>query len=250
VLTATAALRREGGTVVLRRKGGPEFRLRPRVVVGADGPGSTVGRWARAPRSRRLPAVQARLRLARSMDATEVRLHPDYRAGYGWLFPKGAEANAGVGFVPVPGGPTPTAVLSSFIGRLRAEGRVTGPVTAGHAGWIPVEPLRATVYGDVLLAGDAAGQAHPITGAGVFAAVTCGRMAGEWAARAAAADDVRLLQGYETEWRELLGETLERAAAKRRRMESGWERFDEIIRSCWVAFEEYYRPGAEQEDDR
>ena len=37
-----------------------------------------------------------------------------------------------------------------------------------------------------------------------------------------------------------LGGTLERGVAKRRCMEPHWERFDDIIRSCWVAFREYY----------
>jgi hypothetical protein len=65
-------------------------------------------------------------------------------------------------------------------------------------------------------------------------------MAGAWAARAAGAGDLRLLRGYEEEWRDLLGGTLERGVAKRRCMDTHWERFDDIIRSCWVAFREYY----------
>jgi flavin-dependent dehydrogenase len=67
-------------------------------------------------------------------------------------------------------------------------------------------------------------------------------MAGRWAAKAALDGDVSLLGGYEEEWRDLLGSTLARAAAKRRRMEADWGRFDEIIRACWVAFEEYHKP--------
>jgi digeranylgeranylglycerophospholipid reductase len=240
VLTATAALRREGGTVLLKGRGGETFTLRPRVVVGADGPRSTVGRWAGFVNRELVPAVQARVRLTRPMELTEVYLHPDYRAGYAWLFPKQEQANAGVGFTPVPGGPRPTAALAGLLAALQRRGRIAGPVLARQAGWIPVAPLAATVRGNLLLVGDAAGQSHPVTGAGVFSAVTCGTMAGRWAARAALEQDPRLLQRYDEEWRDVLGATLERAAGKRRRMETDWGRFDEIIRSCWVAFGEYY----------
>lgn len=242
LLTGTAARRLEGDTVVLKRRGGTTLVLRPRVIVGADGPRSTVGRWAGLVNRRLVPAVQARVRLLQPLDVTEVYLHPDYPAGYAWLFPKQGMANAGVGFAPVPGGPRPTAALAAFLATLARRGRIAGPVAAYQAGWIPVAPLADSVRGNLLLVGDAAGQTHPVTGAGIFNAVTCGAMAGRWAARAALGDDVSLLRRYDEEWRDLLGGTLARAAARRRRMEAHWGRFDDIIRSCWVAFEEYHRP--------
>jgi flavin-dependent dehydrogenase len=240
LLTATAALRCDGDAVVLKRRGGEPFVLRPRVVVGADGPRSTVGRWVGLINRRFVPAAQARVRLVQPLDVTEVYLHPDYHAGYAWLFPKQGTANAGVGFAPSPGGRRPGAALAAFLAALERRGRIAGPVLSRQAGWIPVEPLDRTVRGNRLLAGDAAGQSHPVTGAGIFSAVTCGAMAGRWAARAALEGDPGLLEGYEEDWRDLLGSTLARAAATRRLMESGWGRFDEIIRSCWVAFEEYH----------
>ncbi len=240
LLTATAAQRCDGDGVALKRRAGETFVLRPQVVVGADGPRSTVGRWAGLVNRRLVPAVQARVRLLQPLEATEVYLHPDTPAGYAWLFPKQGSANVGVGFVPTMGGRRLGRALAAFLAELEHHGRIAGPVLSRQAGWIPVEPLDRTVRGRLLLAGDAAGQTHPVTGAGIFSAVTCGAMAGRWAAKAALEGDPGLLEGYEEEWRDLLGSTLARAAAKRRRMESDWGRFDEIIRACWVAFEEYY----------
>jgi geranylgeranyl reductase family protein len=240
LLTATAAQRCDGDGVVLKRRAGETSVLRPQVVVGADGPRSTVGRWAGLVNRRLVPAVQARVRLLQPLEATEVYLHPDTPAGYAWLFPKQGSANVGVGFVPTMGGRRLGRALAAFLAELEHHGRIAGPVLSRQAGWIPVEPLDRTVRGRLLLAGDAAGQTHPVTGAGIFSAVTCGAMAGRWAAKAALEGDPGLLEGYEEEWRDLLGSTLARAAAKRRRMESDWGRFDEIIRACWVAFEEYY----------
>ena len=240
LLTATAALRCDGDAVVLKRRGGEPFVLRARIVVGADGPRSTVGRWAGLVNRRFVPAAQARVRLLQPLDATEVYLHPDTPAGYAWLFPKQGMANAGVGFDPTLGGQRLGQALAAFLAELERRGRIAGPLLSRQAGWIPVAPLDRTVRGNRLLAGDAAGQTHPVTGAGIFSAVTCGAMAGRWAAKAALEGDPGLLEGYEEDWRDLLGSTLARAAAKRRRMEADWGRFDEIIRACWVAFEEYY----------
>ncbi len=189
LLTGTAARRLEGDAVVLTRRGGTTLVLRPRVIVGADGPRSTVGRWAGLVNRRLVPAVQARVRLVHPLDVTEVYLHPDYHAGYAWLFPKQGMANAGVGFAPAPGGPRPTAALAAFLATLERRGRIAGPVASYQAGWIPVAPLADSVRGNLLLVGDAAGQTHPVTGAGIFSAVTCGAMAGRWAARAALEDD-------------------------------------------------------------
>ncbi len=247
LLLSTAAVeRRDAHTIILKHRTGRRLRVRAEVVIGADGPRSTVAGWTGAGRPSLIPAVQARVALAQPMDATEVFLEPGFRAGYGWLFPRGGEANAGVGFRPLPGAtPSPGRLLRLFLERLEADGKITGAALGCQAGWLPVEPLRSTVHGNILLAGDAAGHTHPITGAGIFSAVACGRMAGRWAARAARERDLSLLQRYEDEWRDLFGETLDRAVRRRRFMESNWGRFDGIIRSCWIAYREYYsgKPG-------
>jgi digeranylgeranylglycerophospholipid reductase len=247
LLLSTAAVeRRDARTIVLKHRTGRRSRLKAEIVIGADGPRSTVAGWAGVARPGLIPAVQARVALAQPMDATEVFLEPGFRAGYGWLFPKGREANAGLGFRPLPGAtPLSARLLELFLERLRADGRITGAAISYQAGWLPVAPVRTSVAGNLLLAGDAAGQTHPITGAGIFSAVTCGRMAGHWAGRAARERDLGLLQGYEDEWRGLFGETLDRAARRRRFMEANWGRCEEIIKSCWIAYREYYsdKPG-------
>jgi flavin-dependent dehydrogenase len=93
-----------------------------------------------------------------------------------------------------------------------------------------------------MLAGDAAGHTHPITGAGIVQAVTGGRMAGKWAARAVESGDLSYLSGYESEWLELFGDTLERGFERRRLLESKWDRLEEIFKYCWVTFKEYHEP--------
>ena len=65
-------------------------------------------------------------------------------------------------------------------------------------------------------------------------------MAGDWAIRAVKAGDQSLLSGYDQECRELFGEAFERAVKRRALLEQEWDRLEEIIKSCWVVFREYY----------
>jgi flavin-dependent dehydrogenase len=241
VLLATRAVSREGGVVLLRGPHGEPLRVRPRIIIGADGPHSTVGRWVGSQNRHLIPGVQVRVPLAAPMEFTEVHFHPDIRGGYGWLFPRGREANVGIG---ARLGRKPTrslgGLLREFIDRLAAAGKVVPLIKGRTAGWIPAETPRAAWFGNVLLAGDAAGQTHPITGAGIFPAVACGQLAGKWAARAALAGEIDLLAHYDAEWRDTFSESLQRAFDRRRLLEAEWDRLDTVLRSCWVAFREFY----------
>jgi digeranylgeranylglycerophospholipid reductase len=111
-------------------------------------------------------------------------------------------------------------------------------------GSIPCQPYRQTVFGNILLVGDAAGHAHPITGAGILNAVIGGAIAGRIAAEAIDMKDFGHLENYETEWREAFGNSLAYAAWKRNLLEENWNEsslpFEDLIRNTWVGFKEYY----------
>jgi len=238
--TRATAIHPEGG-VTLCSGDGTETTVRPRVIIGADGPLSTVGRWVGAVNRHLLYGMQRTLPLSVALDHTEIYFDPEMVGGYGWLFPKGKVANVGLGMLrPAGGRPSLRKVLDGFIRRLEARGKICGAPVAHAAGWIPAEPVRDAVYGKIMLAGDAAGHTHPITGAGIFPAVTCGTLAGTYAAAAAAADDMTLLKAYDGEWRDLLGDTLSRAYCRREQMEARWSEFDTMVKRCWVAYPEYY----------
>jgi geranylgeranyl reductase family protein len=217
------------------------------VAIAADGPRSSSARLlGLAP----LPTVRTRqytvaLRSARS--ATEVWLSAEYPGGYAWLFPKGARANLGLGADPrfraELKGP-----LDALHRALAAAGAVGEEVLGATGGPIPVGGLRSRLaVGSVLFAGDAAGLAHPVTGAGIAPAVLSGERAAQAAAeflggRAAALAD------YEEEMREQFGPALARALARRRELDAAWggaaARGDALHRRGWVAFEEYFAEEA------
>jgi flavin-dependent dehydrogenase len=101
--------------------------------------------------------------------------------------------------------------------------------------------------GSVLLAGDAAGHTHPITGGGIHQAVEAGRMAGRSAA-AYLDGDREALEGYYREFASLFGLQLDRATRRRHELEEGWassdgdpDAFQDLMRRGWIGFPEYYK---------
>lgn len=241
LLLGTAAVSIEGQKLLLRRRGGDFLEVEAKVVIGADGPHTRVGKWMESVNTHLIAAVQARVPLVRPLEHTEVYFDKDFCGGYGWLFPKGEEANVGLGIRNDRCDPlTLRNAIGQFLERLTREGKILNTPLSRTAGWVPSEPPRSVVKGRLLLAGDAAGQTHPITGAGVFQAAMAGKMAGKWAATAVRENDLSLLAGYEEEWKDFFGETHERGFQRRLLLDKEWERLDQVIKKCWVAFREYY----------
>ena len=187
-----------------------------------------------------LTAAQCRVHLEKPVAATHVYFDPLYAGGYGWLFPKGEVANVGVG-INTDGGPSPKDALAHFLDKLE----IRPSAVLGHSGGlIPYNgPPEHTYQGNCILVGDAAGQTHPITGAGVAHACLCGQMAGRAAAKAALSGDLDALSEYEREWRDYLGGILAHAVAKRRFLEESWSwdpaALSALLRRAWVAFPAY-----------
>lgn len=220
-------------------------RLAARVLVGADGPRSIVGRAIGQANVDLVETRQLTVPLAAPHDATDIFLSADIPGGYGWLFPKGDVANVGAGVDP-----RHSARLKAIVGALHArlveEGRVGRAILALTGGAIPVggarEPCGTLGATTVLLAGDAAGLAHPVTGAGIAAAVQSGKLAGEAAAlllagNAHAADD------YREELQALFGLALARGVRRRAEL-LGAAPSRAALRRGWIAYPEYWTEGA------
>ena len=240
-MLTTKAVSKNGDDVIIKTKGCSPAKIKAKIIIGADGPLSTVARWIDAGNHDLICALQVRVPLKQRLEFTEVYFDKDIYGGYAWLFPKGDQANLGLGIKKKGHRPPPLRrLLNGFTLQCAESGKIAATPSGLVSGWIPAGPVAKIVHGNVLLAGDAAGHTHPITGAGIFPAVTAGGMAGTWAARAIAANDLNLLSRYEDEYRELFGDSMERAVSRRRRMESQWNTLDLILKNCWVAFKEYY----------
>jgi len=241
---STRALSMDGGAVVVKDNRGVIENIAARVIIGADGPRSRVGRWIDMKNHDLVPGAQVRVPLVNPAQHTQVHFVPEFFGGYGWLFPRGDMANVGVGCKRrFPEDKPIGSVLRRFLDALARDGWIRNQPTVYTAGWIPAHPMKHLVKDNIMLAGDAAGQTHPITGAGIAQAVMGGKMAGKWAARAVVENDLQLLNEYEAEWHGVFGRSQSLAARRRIELEQSWDRLEEVIDTCWVAFKEYYDAG-------
>jgi len=147
-------------------------------LVGADGAASRVRRLLRIEpgpriRARQLVAPADRGR-AREIAARGPAVWFDparFGAGYGWAFPSPTEIRIGCGASPETLGARGLGrAFLDWLDRLGlspSDGRVeAGTIGCGYVGHR---------FGDVLLAGDAAGTASPLTGEGIAEALISGR---------------------------------------------------------------------------
>ena len=238
--SARAVERTERGALV--RRGGQTIEVVCQVIIGADGPRSTVGSWIGQENSEFIEALQVEVVLSAPQETTAVYFDPLYRGGYGWLFPKGETANVGVGVSRRLGG-DPRQALDHLLERLEIR---RGAIVGRTGGLVPSGgPLPRIRVNQVLLVGDAAGHTHPVTGAGVFSAIVGGTLAGQAAARAIKTGDLTLLDEYEREWEAFMAGPLRHALSKRRYLDQHWSddpaALSGVIRETWVAFKAYGR---------
>ncbi len=232
----------EDGTVILSNGD----KLRARVLIGADGPRSRVGRAVGRENQDVVETRQITVALNTAHKATDIFLSADIPGGYGWLFPKGDLANLGVGVAPEF-----KDRLKPLVARLhrvlKREGRVGGDVLGHTGGPIPVggmlDPVGWLGGTVVLLAGDAAGLANPVTGAGISSAAISGGLAGEAAARYLAGDH-EAGDHYREELEDLFKPALDRALKRRRELLAQFDQGDtpgaEDLRRGWIAYPEYW----------
>lgn len=219
--------------------------LRPRVLIGADGPRSLAGRAIGAVNAEIVETRQMRLPLSHRHEATDIFLSPEIVGGYAWLFPRGRDCNLGIGMAAEARGGL-KALLDRLAARLVGLGRIDARPTAHTGGAIPVGGMVGPVGRlggvPVLLAGDAAGLANPITGGGIVAAVQSGALAGA-AAAAWLGGEAEAVDDYGEELAALFGRSLAHAAGRRRALMARWRAGSldgAALRRGWIAFDEYW----------
>jgi digeranylgeranylglycerophospholipid reductase len=229
IKTSAVGLLQEDGRVVGARceHFAETFDVRARVVIGADGYESQVGRWAGLETHLRARDIDACLQYTLVGVEGDPRLNEFYLGsaapgGYAWTFWKGPDtANVGIGvnLSRIKDRADVKRYLDAHIARQAhlAKGERIEEV----AGAVSVSlPLERTVAPGLLLAGDAARLIDPLTGGGILNGCLSGKYAGEVAARAAKDGDVGLdaLGAYERLWRSRLEEELARHYAIKERL--------------------------------
>jgi len=188
----------------------PEGRLKAKVVVGADGPGSRVARSLGFPRNKDMyPAIAAQAE-GDFEPIMEMHFGSVAPGAYAWVLPKKDGANVGVGFAPR----FSDGKLVDYFANFQKE-RELKIVTAPRAKYVPSNgPVARTVSDNALLVGDAAGHVMAVNGGGIPIAMICGRIAGR--AIAAHLKDGIPLKVYEEEWRREVAKPLQTAVTTKR----------------------------------
>lgn len=166
------------GAVVRTQAG--EFRCS--MLIGADGANGPVARSAGLMKQRGA-AVALETEIEAPRDVLEAQrgcVHFDFGSvpgGYGWVFPKKEVLSIGVGCFWGKA----TSLKASLYGFLRMLDLSCDPRQAkvrGHL--VPLGGSERVLHGErVILAGDAAALAEPLTGEGIYYAMRSGKIAAD-----------------------------------------------------------------------
>ncbi len=192
---------------------GKKFSIRSKIVIGADGVESRVGRWCGIKSNTILRDIESCAQVTISSKRIDSSFSDFYfgkniaPGGYAWVFPKNKYiANVGVGISGIYSkNKSPLVYLDEFLKNHFPDASILTRI----AGGIPcASPLNKIVNNGLMLVGDAAHQANPITGGGIINAMKAGRIAGRIAAEAVIKGDVteKMLKKYPQEWNNSVGE--------------------------------------------
>jgi len=160
-------------------------------------------------------------------------------AGYAWIFPVSKNIiRIGVGVGKPESLVDPTERLKELMekkpGPIKNLGKIT-PIEF-HYGLIPNDGLsRKTVYDNLILVGDSAGQANPLVLEGIRYAIMFGRVAGEVSANAIKSGDTseKSLKKYEENWKKAIKAKINSASKVQDRWiglsDEEWDKEIEII---------------------
>jgi len=195
---------------------GEDFDIRAKVVIGADGVESKVGRWAGINTTLKLKDIGScaqyyMTNVDASEDYCDFYLGSPVQGGYAWVFPKGDKtANIGLGVVASRlNGKRSIDYLDEFVSKIFPEGQ---PVELVMGAVPSSDELKSTIANGLMLVGDAAHHCDPLTGGGVINAMEGGKIAGDVARKAVRENDAatKVLTEYETTWRASFGKRLKR----------------------------------------
>ncbi|MBW9221616.1 NAD(P)/FAD-dependent oxidoreductase [Methanothermococcus sp. SCGC AD-155-C09] len=187
---------------------GETYRVDPKIIVGADGVRSSIGRSANIPMNREiLSGAQIELiNVDVDDDFVYVFLDKSYcRDFFIWIIPMGKD-RVRVGLCDSSNAYNK---LINFINNhpIASQMLKNAIPVEFSVGALPIGYLKNTVKGNLLLVGDAAGQVKPISGGGLYygakSAKICGKIIDEYLMENKY--DLKYLKNYETLWKREIG---------------------------------------------
>jgi digeranylgeranylglycerophospholipid reductase len=187
--------------------------VKARVLVGADGLQSQVGKWAGLRTHIPLRNLAGCLQFIVDQVETNGLLeiitgHRWAPGGYAWVFPKGnGYTEIGLGVIGTMTTRNAQWHLDKFIRQSFFKERFKhARILEIQGGGVPLAaPLRTQYSDNLLLVGDAARHVNPITGGGIHTALNSGRIAGEFLGQliqSGQQPNRENMKGYQDRWLE------------------------------------------------
>ena len=173
---------------------GEEKQIQAKIVIGADGLTSRVGRWAGLKTLVRMKDMESAVQYS----VANVGIEPNKMimyvgmnhspGGYIWVFPKGKKfANIGIG---ISGKYSKHKSAQKYLDEFMEREYPDAAILTTMCGGVPcAKPMEKPVADGIMLVGDAAHQINPMTGGGIVAGMKGGWIAGQVAAEAIKKND-------------------------------------------------------------
>jgi digeranylgeranylglycerophospholipid reductase len=186
---------------------GTNHTVMGKIIIGADGVESRVGRWAGIDTTVHMRDMETCAQMTLSnlnIDENTCVFYfsqKKFPGGYGWVFPKGHYiANVGLG---ISGDNARKVTAFERLEEFIKDEFPKSSILSKTVGGVPcANRLPRISANGVLLIGDAALQANPVSGGGIATGMTAGKIAGGIAADAIKSDNFSadFLRKYEKEW--------------------------------------------------
>lgn len=191
-------------------------QVKTKVIVGADGLRSQVGKWAGMQTHIKLTELASCLQVIVDGVETDGMLElitgsQTAPGGYGWVFPKGGGyAEVGLGVIAPYTTKTAQQHLDDFMKNSFLSQRFSNAkVLEVQGGGVPLAaPLKKQYADNIILVGDAARHVNPITGGGIHTALSGGRVAADFLnthLHTETIHDAKAMKRYQDNWLEAVG---------------------------------------------
>jgi digeranylgeranylglycerophospholipid reductase len=229
--------------------------IKAKVVVGADGVQSQVGKWAGIKTHIKLSELASCLQFV--VDGVEtsglleiVTGHEWAPGGYAWVFPKGhGYTEIGLGITKTMCTSNAHEYLDHFLKDSFFKERFKNcKILEIQGGGVPLAAPLKTQYADnLILVGDAARHVNSITGGGIHTALSSGKIAGEFLSAlilngdAPTADN---LKGYHDNWLKAMGNNMWKLYRVKRKI---FDTVDVLQRDeqLYATMSNYFSPDSE-----
>jgi len=229
--------------------------VKAKVVVGADGVQSQVGKWAGIKTHIKLSELASCLQFVVDGVATDGLLeivtgHEWAPGGYAWVFPKGhGYAEIGLGITKTMCTQNAQVYLDHFLKNSFFKERFRNcRIIEIQGGGVPLAAPLKTQYADnLILVGDAARHVNSITGGGIHTALSSGKIAGEFlsalilSGKSATESN---LKGYHDNWLKAMGNNMWKLYRVKRKI---FDTADVIERDeqLYATMSNYFSPESE-----